>query len=136
MKSAYWGYWLILLGVFVIIVMLLIQNVTATNTQNSSTLEEIAQAAMIDAVDYSYYRTYGEVKINKEKFMEVFIRRMAETFTGSTTYTIEFYDIYECPPKVSVKVTSSSGTFNIFGDTDTFDLVDSVDAILETGVVS
>lgn len=135
MKSAYWGYWLVLLGVFIVIVMLLIQNVTASNTQTTSLIEEISRASMIDAVDYAYYRNYGELKINKEKFMEVFLRRMSETFTGSTTYNIEFYDIYEAPPKVSVKVTSSSGTFNIFGDSEKFDIVDTVDGILESGVV-
>ena len=34
MKESYWGYWLILLGVFVIVVMLIIQNVTSSNTQD------------------------------------------------------------------------------------------------------
>lgn len=131
MKSAYWGYWLVLLGVFVVIVMLLIQNVTTANTQNYSMLQEIAEASMVDAVDYAYYRQYGEIKINKEKFMESFIRRMSETFSGSTTYEIEFYAIYESPPKVSVKVSSSSETFNIMGDTDTFDIVNKIDAVIE-----
>ena len=34
MKESYWGYWLILLGVFVIVIMLIIQNVTSSNTQD------------------------------------------------------------------------------------------------------
>ncbi|MFI3260891.1 MAG: DUF5411 family protein [bacterium] len=133
MKSAYWGYWLVLLGIFVMVIMMLIQNVTTANTQSYSLLQELAEAAMIDAIDYGYYRQYGEIKMNKEKFMEVFVSRMSETFSGATTYTIEFYEIYEAPPKVSVKVSSSSETFNLASDSTTFDLVDTIDGILEGG---
>ena len=34
MKESYWGYWLILLGVFIVVIMLLTQDATTTNTQN------------------------------------------------------------------------------------------------------
>ena len=44
MKEAYWGYWLIALGVFVIVVMMLISNVSATNTQDYYILKEIYEA--------------------------------------------------------------------------------------------
>ena len=108
MKESYWGYWLILLGVFVIIVMLIIQNVTSSNTQDYYLVKEITEASMIDAVDYGYYRKYGEVRIIKEKFIENFLRRFAESANLSSTYEVSFYDIYEAPPKVSVKVSSSS----------------------------
>ena len=69
MKHAYWGYWLIVLGIFVVVVMLLVQSVTATNTQDYYMIKEVTQSAMVDSVDYAYYRDYGEIKINKEKFM-------------------------------------------------------------------
>ena len=78
MKESYWGYWLILLGVFVIIIMMLIQNVTSSDTQDYYLIKEITEASMLDAVDYGYYRQYGEVRINKEKFIECFLRRFAE----------------------------------------------------------
>ena len=131
MKESYWGYWLILLGVFVIIIMLLIQNVTSTNTQDYYLVKEITEASMLDAVDYGYYRQYGEVRIIKEKFVESFLRRFAESANLSTTYNISFYDIYEAPPKVSVKVSSKSNTFNIMGDASSFDIVNKIDAVLE-----
>lgn len=131
MKESYWGYWLIVLGIFVIVVMMLISNVTSTNTQDYYLIKEITQASMLDAVDYGYYRQYNEVKINKEKFVESFIRRFADSATLSTTYEVSFYEIYETPPKVSVKVSSSSSTFNIAGDSETFDIVNKLDAILE-----
>ncbi len=131
MKESYWGYWLILLGVFVIIILMLIQNVTTNNSQDYYLVKEITEAAMLDSVDYGYYRQYGEVRILKEKFVESFLRRFAESANLNTKYKISFYDIYEAPPKVSVKVSSSSKAFNVFGDTSTFDIVNKLDALLE-----
>ncbi|MBQ6686926.1 MAG: hypothetical protein IJN03_00190 [Bacilli bacterium] len=135
MKESYWGYWLIVLGIFVIVVMMLISNLTSTNTQDYYLIKEITQASMLDSVDYAYYREYEEVKINKEKFVESFIRRFTDSATLSSTYEVSFYEIYEAPPKVSVKVSSSSNTFNIAGDAESFDIVNKLDAILEMGVL-
>ena len=132
MKESYWGYWLIVLGVFVILVMLLVQNVTATNTQDYYLAKEVAEASMIDAIDYGYYREYGEVRIVKEKFIESFVRRFAESASPTSTYKIEFYDIYEAPPKVSIKVSTDSSSININGDSDTFKITNKVDMVLET----
>lgn len=133
MKEAYWGYWLILLGVFVVIILLLIQNVTSANTESSYSIRQINEASMLDAVDYAYYREYGELKINKEKFMESFLRRFAETASLSTTYTITFAGIYEAPPKVSVEVSSKTNTFVVGTDETNFDIENRVEAILEQG---
>lgn len=136
MKESYWGYWLMVLGVFIIVVLLLVRSYTTNNTQDFYLVKEISEASMLDAVDYAYYREYGEVKISKEKFMEVFIRRFAEEASIATTYDIEFGDIYEAPPKVSVKVSSKSSTFNVSGDTTTFDIVNKLDAILESKTIT
>lgn len=131
MKNSFWAYWLILLGMFIVVIMLLVQNMTTTQTQDYYLVKEITEAAMIDAVDYSYYRVYGEVKINKEKFYESFIRRFAETASLSTEYTISFYGVYEAPPKVSVEIKSKSSAFTVLGDATTVDMVERIDAILE-----
>ena len=130
MKESYWGYWLILLGVFVIVIMMLISNVTTQNTEDYYLVKEVTEAAMVDAVNYGYYRKYGELKIDREKFIESFLRRFAENVSFNT-YEISFYDIYEAPPKVSVKVTSKTKSFMIAGDSATFDIVNKVDAVLE-----
>ena len=131
MKEVYWGYWLIVLGVFITIVMMMISNVTTSNTQDYYLVKEVTEAAMLDAVDLAYYREYGELKINREKFVESFLRRFSENVSITNTYTIDFYDLYEAPPKVSVKVSSTSNTFTINGDSQSFKLVDKVDGILE-----
>lgn len=130
MKESYWGYWLIMLGVFIIVIMMLISNVTTKNTQDYYLIKEVTEAAMVDSVNYGYYREYGELKIDREKFIESFMRRFAEN-VSLNTYQIDFYGIYEAPPKVSVKVTSKSGSFMVAGDSTTFDIVNKVDAILE-----
>ena len=113
--------------------MLLVQSVTSNNQQDYFLVKELTEASMLDAVDYSYYRQYGEAKINKEKFIESFLRRFAENASLSTTYTIRFYNIYEAPPKASVEVKGTSNSFTVVagdGQTD-FDIVNRIDMILE-----
>lgn len=131
MKEAYWGYWLIALGVFVVIIMLLIQNVTSNSTEDYYTVKQLSEAAMIDAIDYAYYREYGELKINKEKFAENFVRRFSEAASFSTKYTVTILGVYEAPPKVSVEITSKTNSYVIASDSESFDISNRIDAILE-----
>ena len=135
MKNALWGYWLVLLGIFVVVIMLLVQNLTTSSTQDYYLIKEITEAALIDAVDYSYYRTFGEIKINKEKFYESFIRRFSENASVTTDYTIKFYGVYEAPPKASVEIKSKSNTFNVVGDSESFDMTERIDAIIEGNAI-
>lgn len=131
MKEAYWGYWLIILGVFIVIIMLLIQNITSNNSEDFYNVRQINEAAMVSAVDYAYYREYGELRINKEKFIENFLRMFAESASLTNDYKITFTAIYEAPPKVSVEINSSTDTFIIASDSTQFDMASRVDAILE-----
>lgn len=136
MKEAYWGYWLILLGVFIMAIMMMVQAVTTSNTQDYYQLKEVTEASMLDSVDFAYYRIYGELKINREKFVENFLRRFAENASLTSTYKIDFYDLYESPPKVSVKVSNLANTFSINGDTASFNIVNKLDAVLEMKVAN
>lgn len=137
MKATYWAYWLILLGIFIIGVMMLVNSVTTGTTQDYYMLKEVTQSAMIDAIDYSYYRLYGDIKISEDKFLENFIRRFAESNTIVKQYNIEFYDIYELPPKVSIKISSNSNSVNIANDVNnSFNLINKMDLILVGGVNS
>lgn len=136
MKNALWGYWIVLLGIFVVVIMLLVQNLTTSSTQDYYLIKELTEASLVDAVDYSYYRTFGEIKINKEKFIECFLRRFSENASGTTDYTVSFYGIYEAPPKASVEIKSKSNTFNVVGDSETFDMVERIDAIIEGNTIN
>lgn len=132
MKESFWGYLIIILGIFTLSVILLFNDVTNTNDQNYYLVKEVTEAAMIDAVDIAYYRQTGELAINKEKFVENFIRRYAESAGINKTYEIEIFDVVEKPPKVSLRVSSKTNTVNIAGDAADFDIVNKIDAILET----
>ena len=88
--------------------MLLINSTTNGTTHDYYELKETTSAAVIDAVDYSYYRLYGDLKISKEKFIENFIRRFSESATMTKEYNVSFYDIHEVPPKVTIKINSQT----------------------------
>ena len=131
MKESYWGYWIILLGIFVIAVMFLVNDATTTDTQDYYALKEVASAALNDSVDYAYYAQTGQIRIIKEVFVENFLRRFSQSISLTDTYQIDFYDLYESPPKVSVKITTKTSSFVIGRDTTDLDVSNSIDLILE-----
>ena len=128
MQSSYWGYWLIVMGVAIVGLMISVQGITTNTTQDSYAIREITDAAMLEAVDYASYRDYNEIKIDKEMFMEVFLRMTAEVMGAFDTYEVNFYAIYEAPPKVSVEIRSNSGSNFTTG---TYDTISRIDAIIQ-----
>ena len=131
MKESFWGVFVIMLGVVSIAFIYFFQTYTNTDEQNYILLKEITEAAMYDAVDLSAYRSSGVVQIDREKFVENFLRRFAESVTLGNTYVIEIYDVNETPPKVSLKVSTKLQT-NVTSEIMEFDIVNRLDAILET----
>ena len=131
LREAIWGYAIIVLGMLAIGIIWFFANSTKTDQHNYNLLKETVEAAMFDAVDLAEYRKNGEVVIDEEKFVENFIRRFAENADLSNTYVIEIYDINTKPPKVSLKVSSAKET-TATGEVMTFDVVNNIDAILET----
>ena len=128
MKDSIWAYFIIMFGIIAIIFIFFMQRVSTTDQHNYTLLRETTEAAMYDAIDNDL-NNEGIVKINQEKFIESFLRRFAENASLSREYVVEIYDINEYPPKVSIKVSSTEkGTSEIVD----FDLVNKVDAILET----
>lgn len=131
MKESIWGYMIITFGILGIFFIYFFQNVTNTNDHNYELLKETTEAAMYDAIDFGTYRASGKVKINSEVFIDCFFRRFAENANLSNIYKIDIYDINETPPKVSI-VVSSTQTTNFTGETTDFNIVNRIDAILET----
>lgn len=139
MKESYWGYWLILLGIFITVVMMLSNDATTTNTEDYYQLKEVANSAIYDSLDYSYYAQTRQVRILKEVFVENFLRRFAETVNITDSYNVEFYDLYESPPKVSIKISTTTAGFIVGRDADTetssaitsLDVVNSIDLLVE-----
>lgn len=131
MRESIWGYAVIVLGILAIAIIWFFANSTRTDQHNYNLLKETVEASMFDAVDLAAYREDGSVEIDEEKFVENFIRRFAESADLSNTYVIEIYDINTKPPKVSLRVSSAKET-TATGEIMEFDIVNNIDAILET----
>lgn len=134
MKESFWGVFIVGLGMVAIVIILFIQNVTNTDEQNYNLLKETTEAAMYDAIDIVYYKSTSQIKINREKFVENFVRRFAENASLQNQYRIEIYDVNELPPKVSIQVSSNLGIGSIDNTNDNidFDVTNRIDAIMET----
>lgn len=137
LKESIWGYAIIVLGVLAVGVIWFFSNTTRTDQHNYNLLKETTEAAMFDAVDLAAYRKDGTVRIEEEKFVENFIRRFAENADLSDTYKIEIYDVNETPPKVSIKVSSlkktkTSSSTVADGEVFEFNMINNIDAIIET----
>jgi len=131
MKESFWGVLVVMLGIVSIAFIIFFQTVSNTDEQNYILLKEVTEAAMYDAVDLASYRSTGNVRIDREKFVENFIRRFAESVTLGNTYVIKIYDVNETPPKVSLEVSSKIDS-NVTGEKMEFNIVNRLDAILET----
>lgn len=131
MSESFWGTFIIGAGVLIITVIFFMQKVTNTTEQNYTLIKETTQAAMQDAFDYASYMIDGKtIRINREVFVENFIRRFSQNASLANTYVIEIYDVNEYPPKVSLKVKTKEGKF-IANQEVSFDITNQIDAILE-----
>ena len=129
MNSSMWMYFFMVMGILGIVLINIFGHVVISNEQNYYLLKEISEAAMVDAVDLKAYRDGvgwdgvtedtdpesmhclegipGTVRIVKEKFVESFVRRFANSADLSRKYKIIINDIDECPPKVTVTLVST-----------------------------
>ena len=131
MKESYWGTAVVALGILAIFFLFFFQPITNTDEHNYHLLKEATEGAMYDALDLAAYREDGVIRIDREKFVENFLRRFAESALLSNTYKIDIYDVNETPPKVSLLVSSVEAT-NMTGEIMEFSIQNRLDAILET----
>lgn len=135
MHESFWGAFIIGAGVIIISLIFFMQKVTNTSEQTYNLLKTTTEAAMMDSIDYNaFYEDTGEkpktLRINREAFVENFIRRFSETASLSNTYVVEFYDINEYPPKVSIRLKTKEGGI-VLNEKYDFDITNQIDAILE-----
>lgn len=130
MKESFWAILIISIGITAIAFIFLFQNLTNADEHNMHLLKETTESAMFDAIDLASYRRDGVVRIDREKFVENFVRRFAENASLARTYVIEIYDVNEEPPKVSLKV-SSKEKGNVSSEVIEYDIENKIDAILE-----
>ena len=129
---------IILLSVIALLLINVLTNYSSGSELDYYLVKETTNAAMTDAQDYDYLRTCGVPRIDKEKFVESFILRLADNVDTTRGYKVSFYDINEVPPKVSVKVDSSTvlkfkvKDQNGKEQSDAIDMTTSYDAIVES----
>ena len=129
---------IIFLGVVALLLLQVLNSYSTGSELDYYLVKETVDAAMIDSIDASYSRTCGLYRMDKEKFVESFLYRFADSVDVTRGYNIAFYDINEVPPKVSVKVDSLTVlAFNAKKPDGTSEKVaanitTSYDAILET----
>lgn len=120
---------IILLSIIALGVINLIQNYTTGQELDYYLLKETTEAAIEDAIDANYYREAGTIRMDKEKFAESFVKRFGKTLDDKRSYQIKFYDVNEIPPKVSVKVESSTST-TFSGSA--VDIITQIDMVVES----
>ncbi len=132
MSESFWGTFIIGAGVVIITLIFFMQKVTNTSEQNYTLIKETTKAAMQDAIDYASYVDSGEtIRMNREVFVESFVRRFSQNASLSNSYIIEIYDVNEYPPKVSLKIKTKEGKF-IGNEEIDFNITNQIDAIYET----
>ena len=141
MKESMWGYLIIALGIVIVGVLFLVQRLTTTNEQDYFLSREILESSMYDAVDWGTYLRSGKLVMSKEKFVAIFTRRFAESVNADRTYTLNFYDIYEYPPKATIMIMTKTGEQSINSMNDEDSAVDLnvntfITGILETDEVT
>ena len=138
MKESFWAYFVIALGIVIIIIMLFIQRMTNTTEEDYYIMKETLESSMIDAVDYGTFRNTGKIVMSEQKFVEIFLRRFAESVTNNKTYQINFYDIYEDPPKATVRIRTATGSTEVGSEVFDVNLDTQLSGILETiyGVIN
>ena len=87
---------IILLAIFTFGVINIASSYQTGNELDYYLLKETTEAAMVDAVDIGYYRLSGGLyRVDKEKFVESFVRRFAQNVSNDREYDIKFkwYDL-------------------------------------------
>ena len=142
MKYAYWGFALIMAGLFGLIFIVMFQSITVNNESEYYSLKEAMEASMLESIDWACYKNTdyrnggcnGEIKISEQKFVENFTRRFVASVSGDVDkYTIDFYDIIEKPAKATVVIRGTTKEYLLEsnGEKSAFDLVNDLSGILE-----
>lgn len=142
MKYGFLGLAFIMFGMFGLVFLVMFESITINNEAEYYVLKEAMEASMLESVDLACFRNSdennggcnGSVKIIEQKFVENFTRRFAASINGDAAkYTIDFYDIIEKPPKVTVVIKGRTQKYILSTDVNDaeFDITNNLSGILE-----
>ena len=97
---------IILMSLIALLLLNVLTNYSTGGELDYYLVKETADAAAVDALDVSYMKECGLIRMDKEKFVESFVYRFVNSVDGTRDYNVKFYDINEVPPRVSIKVDS------------------------------
>lgn len=133
MRESVWAVFIVSIGIVSIAFVYFFQSMTNTDEHNYHLLKETTEAAMYDAFDLAAYRIDLTIRIDGEKFVENFIRRFSDSVNSAKSYQIEFYEIYEKPPKATVRIKTGTKEYQVTSDSSVdFDIVTILSGILES----
>ena len=129
MNKGMLGVGIIVMGLIALLMINIVSNYSTGGELDYYLLKETTEAALEDSLDNDFKISYGLPRMDKEKFVESFLRRFAENVDATRSYDIKFIDLNEIPPKVSVKIDSNTVlTYN----NDTTTISTQIDQIVET----
>ena len=99
---------IIILSLIALLLINVLTNFSTGSELDYYLLRETTDAAMSDSMDSMFGRQCGVPRLDRESFVETFLYRFIRNVDHSREYDIYFYDINEVPPKVSVKINSST----------------------------
>ncbi|MBQ6477660.1 MAG: hypothetical protein IJI43_04435 [Bacilli bacterium] len=108
MNKAFLTVGLLLLGILSLLLINVISNYSTGGEVDFYLLKETASAAMEESLDPGFKAMNGVPRMDKEIFMESFIRRFADNVDSTRNYVISFYGINEVPPSIGIKVNSAT----------------------------
>ena len=131
---------IILLSLIALLMINVLTNYSTGGELDYYLVKETTDSAIEDSLDMTYYRKCGLYRMDKEKFVESFLYRFADSVDNTRTYKVGFYDINEVPPKVSIRVDSLTVlSVNAGGDggkNQAANITTSYDAIVESKYLS
>ena len=81
---------IILLSLMALLLINVISNYSTGGELDYYLVKETTEAAMEDAIDLEYYRMNSLLRIDKEKFVESFLRRFADSVDNTRSYYKSF----------------------------------------------
>lgn len=108
MNKGMLGVGIIVMGLIALLLINIVSNYSSGGELDYYLLKETTEASIGDAMDLDFETNYGIPRMDKERFVESFLRRFAENADTQRNYDIKFIDLNEVPPKVSVKIDSNT----------------------------
>jgi len=125
---------IILLSLIALLLINVLTNFSTGSELDYYLVRETVDASIEDSMDTTAYRNCKIIRMDREMFVESFLYRFINSVDNTREYDVYFYDINEVPPKVSVKVNSSTVlAFNVKDKGgEKADITTSYDAIVES----